>query len=317
MSTVLPRGNAERTGLGARLREAREHRNLTLQALAERTKIPAANLDAIETEQVHKLPGGIFARSFVRAYAREVGLDPEEAVRDFLRAHPEHAPPDAQDVHDQEPIEPTGSGSAGRLVVVIVAFAVLVVAGFVGYRWLEGRDPTFSFWSQATSPDASVTSRPPAEAESSQPSARVADQGLETGDIANVPAPSSTVVPPDANAGAPTTRAEPAVEPQAPPVPTPSEPVPVVPTSGIRLEIHPSAPCWVRVSADGRVRIERLVQPGERPVVVAAEGIQLQVGDAGAFDYTINGQRGRPLGPAGRVVRVEIARDTVTDFVAR
>jgi hypothetical protein len=100
-------------------------------------------------------------------------------------------------------------------------------------------------------------------------------------------------------------------------VPAPAERSPLAAVDGIRLEIHPSAPCWVRVSADGRVRIERLVQPGERPVVVAAEGIQLHVGDAGAFDYTINGQRGRPLGAPGRVMRVEIARSTVADFVAR
>jgi cytoskeletal protein RodZ len=69
--------------LGARLRRAREERNLPLKDIAARTKISAAALEALERNDLSRLPGGIFGRAFVRAYAIELGLDPDQTVTDF------------------------------------------------------------------------------------------------------------------------------------------------------------------------------------------------------------------------------------------
>src|SRR5437867_10779799 len=73
---------------GGRLREARERRGMSLRQIANATKISVAVLEALERNDVSRLPGGIFGRSFVRAYATELGLDPEEAIRDFLAQLP-------------------------------------------------------------------------------------------------------------------------------------------------------------------------------------------------------------------------------------
>lgn len=59
------------------LRHARERMGLSLRDVADRTKIRAAILDAIENNDADRLPPPIFARGFVKAYAREVGLDPQ------------------------------------------------------------------------------------------------------------------------------------------------------------------------------------------------------------------------------------------------
>ena len=59
-----------------------------MRAIADRTKIPVQTLEALERDDVSRLPGGIFLRSFVRAYAAEVGLDPEQAVRRFVSRFP-------------------------------------------------------------------------------------------------------------------------------------------------------------------------------------------------------------------------------------
>jgi cytoskeleton protein RodZ len=66
------------------LRHARERMGLSLRDVADRTKIRAAILDAIENNDADRLPPPIFARGFVKAYAREVGLDPETVAGRYL-----------------------------------------------------------------------------------------------------------------------------------------------------------------------------------------------------------------------------------------
>ena len=69
---------------GTALRQARLRRGASLQQIAASTKISIVALEALERNDIARLPGGIFVRAFVRAYAGEVGLDPEETVREFL-----------------------------------------------------------------------------------------------------------------------------------------------------------------------------------------------------------------------------------------
>src|SRR3954453_10562263 len=71
---------------GERLKREREMRNVSLEEIAESTKIGKRNLEALETEDFDKLPGGIFNKGFVRAYAKYLGLDEDQAVTDFLAA---------------------------------------------------------------------------------------------------------------------------------------------------------------------------------------------------------------------------------------
>src|SRR5437870_11259015 len=72
------------TDFGAQLKQAREQRGISLRQIATATKISMAALEALERNDFSHLPGGIFSRAFVRAYALEVGLDPELTVQDFL-----------------------------------------------------------------------------------------------------------------------------------------------------------------------------------------------------------------------------------------
>jgi cytoskeletal protein RodZ len=71
---------------GEKLRRQREHRGLTLDAISTSTKISTRMLSAIEDERFDQLPGGVFNKGFVRAYARQVGLGEEETVNDYLYA---------------------------------------------------------------------------------------------------------------------------------------------------------------------------------------------------------------------------------------
>jgi transcriptional regulator with XRE-family HTH domain len=70
-------------GLGARLRQARERAGLELADVAARTHVRKAYLEALENEDLEALPEDVYARNFLRLYARTVGLDADEALERF------------------------------------------------------------------------------------------------------------------------------------------------------------------------------------------------------------------------------------------
>ena len=73
---------------GSRMRQVREQRGISLRQIAEATKISVSQLEALERNDISRLPGGIFSRAFVRSYAAEIGVDPEQTVREFLSQFP-------------------------------------------------------------------------------------------------------------------------------------------------------------------------------------------------------------------------------------
>jgi cytoskeletal protein RodZ len=123
--------------VGTTLRTARERRDLTLTQLATTTKIPIAQLRAIEDNAFDRVPRGIFIRGFIRAYAREVGLDAEEVIAQFRSETAETIPPAPGTQREgviQEEIEPLhidldGSGSRPGWGYALIVAALVV--GFV------------------------------------------------------------------------------------------------------------------------------------------------------------------------------------------
>nr|MBA3354559.1 helix-turn-helix domain-containing protein [Pyrinomonadaceae bacterium] len=71
------------TTIGEQLRLKREERGIPLREVSDETRISIHYLEAIESNDYKRLPGGIFNRSFVRAYARCIGYDEKEAVEGY------------------------------------------------------------------------------------------------------------------------------------------------------------------------------------------------------------------------------------------
>jgi len=71
--------------IGEQLRIAREQRGVPLREVSDQTRISIHYLEAIETNDYKRLPGGIFNRSFVKAYARYIGYDEKKAVEGYSR----------------------------------------------------------------------------------------------------------------------------------------------------------------------------------------------------------------------------------------
>jgi cytoskeleton protein RodZ len=113
--------------IGARLRRAREQAGLSLRQIADTTKLSVRSLDALERNRIGQLPGGIYRRAMVRAYASEVGLDPEPTLRDFLALYPDEVP-SASQVVEEPPPAPSRRGL--YTVVAFVAGLIPLVAGY-------------------------------------------------------------------------------------------------------------------------------------------------------------------------------------------
>ena len=71
---------------GNKFRKAREAKNISLDDVANVTKIGTRMLKAIEDEHFDQLPGGVFNKGFIRAYAKHLGIDDNEAVNEYLAA---------------------------------------------------------------------------------------------------------------------------------------------------------------------------------------------------------------------------------------
>lgn len=74
---------------GARLRQERERRKISIASIAEDTKILGALLEGLESGDVSRWPTGLYRRSFIRAYATAIGLNPELIVKEFMENFPE------------------------------------------------------------------------------------------------------------------------------------------------------------------------------------------------------------------------------------
>jgi transcriptional regulator with XRE-family HTH domain len=78
----------EREVFGPNLRRIRMQHGITIEQIAAATKVSADLWTALERNDLSRWPTGIYARSYVRAYAVEIGADPETTVDEFCRCFP-------------------------------------------------------------------------------------------------------------------------------------------------------------------------------------------------------------------------------------
>ena len=154
--------------VGAQLRQAREARGLTIDAISRSTRVQPRILSAIEQNDSLSLPPRPYGRGFVRSYASEVGLDPELTVRDFFT---QFAPlPEASSAGDtRRRPDPRPERSAPRgwmwTAALVLAYALVGAIVIAGGRWAmqpRGEDGAVGTAGRLVSP-------PPAVSETARP----------------------------------------------------------------------------------------------------------------------------------------------------
>jgi transcriptional regulator with XRE-family HTH domain len=273
--------------LGGRLREARERRGITLRQIASVTKISLAALEALERNDFARLPGGLFSRAFVRSYATQVGLDPEETVQQFIAQFPYSSVtaghPTAGTIEDNEAVESDRRMASMALRLVMIS---LPVAGLVLYYGAQG------------------ARRAPLQ----EPAAPVAEATAGTSNPAGAPGPMKPEEPlPVATGSADAGTAFP-----------PLVDAPRAPAAGrLAVGLSAAAPCWVSAVVDGQQVLRRELKPGEKHMFDVQRNFVISLGDAAAVRLTLNGAAARPLGGPGQVLEaLRINPTNFTDFLA-
>ena len=122
--------------IGEKLRLAREARGIALRDISEQTRISIRYLEAIESDEYQRLPGGIFNRSFIRAYAKFVGYDEHEALEDYARTLRERGETDDEGSKSHHSLVYTDDGgSQSRSSVKTLILAILILAALSLAVW--------------------------------------------------------------------------------------------------------------------------------------------------------------------------------------
>ncbi len=322
---------------GENLRQARQARNITLQEIAASTKISSRALQALEDEHFEQLPGGIFNKGFVRAYARCVGLDEEKTIAEYLIAA-KVAPSEI----DMEVMSTQVAAAAGtrqpwspNAASVVGVLAVIVALG-MGAIWLREhrkevgeltvRRPTESAAADTTAtapPAQAVVASEPNPAPQSPPNGGELNpsQDATKSDATKSATPSSTQ---DASSSAapaasktshsPDQSEKPAVGGSA----AQDSVAPVAPASAssrigaaqskgpapVEVSISATSRVWISVSSDGK-KVETLTLDPEKPETrsrnySANEKLLLVVGNPAGLSVTYNGKSTGVLGPSGQ-----------------
>jgi cytoskeleton protein RodZ len=322
------------TSIGETLRRERLKKDISLDRISQELKVSQRMLEAIESDDFSKLPGGVFARSFVRQYAHVVGLDEEEivqAVRQLLEPAPD--PIEAQRL--AEPAAPLKTAarpielprleewqavgdSRGRwfssLRSLVLVVLVMVICSGVYTWWQHQRRPVVQAaretMRQAAAPipppvaapvaPAPVVKADPAPAEAAPPVAAAVPVAADT-TPESVPAetaPNTTVeTPANPTDGNPAPLAASAVLRSAD----------VVGDHGaVRVDLTAAEPVWILVRSDGKYVFSGVLSPNQSRTVEAASNVFLQVGNAGGVTIALNGKPIGSFGSRGEVRNLQL-----------
>jgi len=253
-------------------------RGISLEEIAASTKIGRRLLTALESEQFDLLPGGIFNKSYVRAYAKCIGIDEEAAVAEYLEAAQE-PPPDTRviaqqhaSIYAEHPAERLGFPFLPVVILVLVAAAG--VGGWKLYQKHHGERQL-----QAESGDAatSPTTMSPVNTPPSASATREAAPDTHRQ---------------QAIAAAPKTLAEgsgPKAQGTRQIETSPSQAA-AVNSGSFEVTIRPKGPAWVSVKSDGKYVVRGIIRPPDVKTIRANSEVVVFTGNAGAVEVAFDGK---------------------------
>ena len=321
---------------GEKLKLEREKRKMSLEQISSSTKISTRLLQALEEDKFNRLPGGIFNKGFVRAYASALGLDEEQTIAEYLEASGDapptrvesasresgHSPARDRGAHDS-PLRITDE-SSGRLeiraeaasrglpwgIFAVVLLIVALALSLWNYRRIERARlavpkaaPAMAA-PAATKPPEPASATPSGQNASSQAAEPPAQNGAETATPQNA---TPAAVPPASNSTSPAPGQPPALgalQAATRPEPTTQS---VLPAPGeFVVSIQAKNESWLSVLVDGKPVGSETIEAGTERSFRARKLVIVKSGNIGALDFRLNGTSLPVHGESGQVKTVTI-----------
>jgi cytoskeletal protein RodZ len=283
--------------LGRLLAEARAAKELSLADIEKATRIRQKYLEAFEQGDYASLPRGAVARGFLRTYAAYLGLDPDAALQRYAQESGDTdvdtpiAEVGKPRLVDYRPVEVELIDTRPNLGWLRWAVAFLIVAVLAAATWWflgrgGGADLLASVMpalgpAPTPTPTASVTpTRWIVTATPTSPSAPGPVTAMPTSDLLPLPTPT--------------------LPPTITPTPRPTATPEVV--ARIALTVRISQRAWLRVTSDGAVVLEGILEPEQSQSWEAINSLKVLTGNAGGVDLVLNGAEMGKMGNVGQVI---------------
>lgn len=302
---------ASAESFGTWLRRQREGRDIGLREISEQSKISIRYLQALETGRFDVLPAAVFAKGFLRQYARYVGLDAEEVVNAYIAAR-EASEEEEEDVSSTSVrIGTSGSRAGTRALGAVLALLVLLIVLALVYfadQWRRAADEG------ASTPDSTPASASSTAARDLESAAGGSASGADAPSGASAEASDSPSMASDddptaggSGASAPLatspSSAIPSASMSASTTPASTTPAAEAPTAPLLVNIDFGGECWVEARVDGNRALQETRVQGETLQLEAEREVELTFGDGSVVSIEVNGRPFAFESEPGRVVR--------------
>ena len=313
--------------IGEFFKQVREDKGLTIDDVASKTRIRTDFVKAMEEGNFAKLPDQVFARGFVRSYARSLGLDEDDAIHRFDQSAGAYY--DKQGERERLKVkqaeEERKRQSNRKAVAIAIGIAILTLI------FLLSREQSSLLVRRSNSDFPASTSKrtaPPISESQDIPSKQA--EAIPPVPLAPTPSTAPSTLPKTKPSDSPAMPAKVGEGHNAGPVaaapstasvaPEPAAPAPAslgsdgplggislegsgVPDGQLALDLEATELSWVVVQIDGGSPQEALLRPGEKARWKGQDQFILTLGNAGGVKAELNGKPQKPFGPSGKVAR--------------
>ena len=279
---------SEQTALsfGRYLQSIRVEKGISLKAVSHETRIRLETLHFIEAEDHRHLPDEVYVKGFLRAYAKAIGADGDEAVQRYIS----RLAVKRKIALSEAALFRTGGAFWRRLLLSLAAVLCLIAVTLYAV----------SAWREHNMPEEAVST------ETAEPSAT--EPMIEKPDaLSRAPAEEKAV---------PAPATEPSTEPSmdsaddkevsAPDASTGSAPPPPAVANKLRLTIDTIEETWLKIIVDDQKAKQYRLNPGDHIELEGSRNFNLLIGNAGGIRLGLNGKAVALSGKSGQVVNIQL-----------
>ena len=279
------------------LKSIRESKGFTLMDMFERTRISVANLEAIENDEFHLLPPPVFTKSFIKIYAKTLGVESSSTISRYEQ-YLETLKSSQGDLVEVEKIP---KPARVNYKAFLWGFFILIIAGVVTLTLSSHKSDIDIFKNQFNNLEQKTVSLKPAGDIKADIKSETADQSNLTPKTQN----KDDQLPTESKVQSPTSRKEgkPTVQQGRASQDIHKKQREIAGTYQIVMEARELT--WLRITADEDPPYEVLLQPGER-IQKSGTQFMIDVGNAGGINIDFQGKSLGNLGKQGKVVHLKL-----------